>query len=126
VDGKVLESDFDEAPIVVYQGTGDLPPGADRALLGLKPGQTVDLTLAPDQAFGPHDPKKVRTMTLQELGDAGKGLKAGRKVLGFLGGKAVTARVLSVEGGKAVLDLNPPLAGKTVVYRLQVVATKPR
>ena len=124
--GKVLESDFDGKPIVVYQGTGDLPPGADRALVGMKPGDERTLTLSPADAFGPYDPKKVRTMALSDLGAAGRGLKAGRKVLGFLGGRAVEARVLSVSGGKAVLDLNRPLAGKTVVYRLKVLATKSR
>ncbi len=124
--GKVLESDFDGKPIVVYQGTGDLPPGADRALVGMTPGEEKVLTLAPADAFGPRDPKKVRTMALADLGAAGKGLRAGKKVLGFLDGKAVTARVLSVAGGKAVLDLNAPLAGETVVYRLKVLATRSR
>ncbi|MDE2491498.1 MAG: FKBP-type peptidyl-prolyl cis-trans isomerase [Elusimicrobia bacterium] len=124
--GKVLESNFSGAPVEVYQGTGDVPPGVDAALVGMKPGEAKSLVLPPAEAFGPYDPAQVSTVTLASLGDAGRGLKAGRKILGLRDGRAVTARVLSVSRGKAVLDFNKPLAGETVGYRVQVVSTRRR
>jgi FKBP-type peptidyl-prolyl cis-trans isomerase SlpA len=121
-DGAVVESDFDGEPATVVQGAGQIPPGADEALIGMAPGQEKRLELAPEKAFGPFDPARVESMPLSRLGPLAAGLKAGSKVLGFRDGKPETARVLSIEGGRAALDFNPPLAGKTVVYRLRVVS----
>lgn len=121
-DGAVVESDFDGEPATVVQGAGQLPPGADEALLGMAPGDEKTLRLPPERAFGPHDPARVESMALAKLGDLAKGLKPGNKIQGFRDGKPETARVLSIEGGSASLDFNPPLAGKTVVYRLRVLS----
>jgi len=117
VDGAVLETETVE----LTQGAGQLPPGADEALLGMKPGEEKTVELPPEKAFGPRDEKRVEAMPLAQLGDLARGLKPGAKVMGFRDGKPETARVLSIEGGKARLDFNPPLAGKTVVYRLSVL-----
>jgi FKBP-type peptidyl-prolyl cis-trans isomerase 2 len=124
VDGAVRETNFDGQPIRIVAGRGDVPPGVDAALPGLRPGQEKVLTLAPEQAFGAYDAKRVETTPLSELGDVGRGLKAGQKIFGFRDGKPETALVRSVENGSAVLDFNPPLAGKTVVYRLRVEAVE--
>lgn len=121
-DGAVVESDFDGEPATVTQGAGQLPPGADAALLGMAPGEEKRLELTPERAFGPRDPARVESTPIEKLGDLAKGLKPGAKIMGFRDGKAETARVLSIEGGKAALDFNPPLAGKTVVYRLRVLS----
>lgn len=121
-DGAVVESDFDGDPAAITQGAGDIPPGADAALLGMAAGEEKRLELPPEKAFGRRDPARVETMPLARLGGLARGLKPGLKVMGFRDGKPATARVLSIEGGKAALDFNPPLAGKTVVYRLRVVS----
>ena len=121
-DGAVVESNFDAEPAAVVQGAGQVPSGVDEALIGMAPGEEKRLELPPEKAFGRPDPARVEVMPLAQLGDLAKGLKPGRKVMGFRDGKAETARVLSIEGGKATLDFNPPLAGKTVVYRLCVLS----
>lgn len=124
-DGAVAESDFDGEPATVVQGAGQLLRAADAALLGMAPGEEKRLELPPEKAFGPRDPERVESMPLSRLGDLSKGLKPGMKVQGFRDGKAETARVLSIEGGRASLDFNQPLAGKTVVVRLRVLSVSP-
>ena len=121
-DGAVVESDLDGEPATVVQGAGDVPPGADEALLGMAPGEEKRLELPPEKAFGPRDPARVERMPLAKLGALADGLKPGRKVMGFRDGKAETARVIAIENGTAVLDFNSPLAGKTVVYRVRIVS----
>lgn len=123
VDGAVRESNFGGKPAEVTQGGGDLPPGLDAALIGMSPGEEKRLTLAPAQAFGDRDPAKLQTMPLSKFGDLAKGLKPGKIIQGFRDGKAEEASVLSVSGGQVVLDFNDPLAGKTALYRIQVVST---
>ena len=121
-DGAVVESDFDGEPVTVVQGAGGLPPGADTALLGMLPGVEKRLVLPPDAAFGPRDPSRIEIMPLARLGKLAKGLVPGRKIMGLRDGKAETALVVTVEGGKATLDFNSPLAGKTVGYRVRVLS----
>jgi FKBP-type peptidyl-prolyl cis-trans isomerase 2 len=121
-DGAVVESDFDGEPATVIQGAGQLPPGADEALVGMAPGEEKKLELPPDKAFGPRDPAKVQALPLAKFGDLARGLKAGSKVSGFRDGKPETARVLSIADGAVSLDFNPPLAGKAVTYRLRLLS----
>jgi FKBP-type peptidyl-prolyl cis-trans isomerase 2 len=121
-DGAVVESDFDGEPATIVQGHGDVPPGADAALLGMVPGQEKRLDLPPSAAFGPRDPARVEVLPLERLGKLAEGLVPGRKIMGLRDGKAETARVVAIEGGRATLDFNPPLAGKDVVYRVRVVS----
>lgn len=121
-DGAVVESDFDGEPAVIAQGAGEVPPGVDRALLGMAPAEEKRLTLAPEDAFGPRDPARVEVMPLSKLGKLADGLVPGRKIMGMRDGHAETARVVAVENGRATLDFNSPLAGKTVSYRLRVLS----
>ena len=120
--GAVVESNFDGPPVAVAQGAGELPADVDSALIGMSPGDEKTVALASGTAFGPYDPARVETTPLSELGELGRGLKAGQKILGFRDGKPETASVVRVADGKAVLDFNPPLAGKPAVYRLRIVA----
>jgi FKBP-type peptidyl-prolyl cis-trans isomerase 2 len=125
-EGAVVESDFDGDPATVHQGAGEVPPGADEALLGMVPGEEKRLELAPEKAFGPRDEARVQSLALDKFGPFAAGLKPGKKVMGFRDGKSETARVVAVAGGKVLLDFNSPLAGKTVVYRVRVVSVGER
>jgi peptidylprolyl isomerase len=125
VDGAVVETNFAQEPLTVVQGNGALPPGADAALLGMSVGQEKRVEIPPEKAFGPRDPNLLETMALKDFGELAAGLAPGKKVAGFRDGRQQTASVVSVDGGKVVLDFNPPLAGKTVVYRLRVIALNP-
>jgi FKBP-type peptidyl-prolyl cis-trans isomerase 2 len=121
-EGAVIESILAGEPVAVTQGAGQVPPGVDEALLGMAPGEEKRLDLPPEKAFGPHDPARVETLPRERLGKLADGLKPGGKVMGFRDGKPQTAKVLDIGGGKIVLDFNSPLAGKTVLYRVQVVS----
>lgn len=121
--GAVVESDFDGDPVTIVQGTGQIPPGADEALVGMAPGEEKRLVLPPEKAFGPRDPARVELLPLSRLGKLAAGLKPGRTIMGFRDGKPEEARVAAISGGRAALDFNPPLAGATVVYRVRVLSS---
>jgi peptidylprolyl isomerase len=121
-DGAVAETNFDAEPLTIVQGSGQVPAGLDAAFLDMAPGEEKRIELPPEKAFGPRDPARVENMPLSRLGKLADGLKPGGKVMGFRDGKPETARVLSIAAGSATLDFNPPLAGKTVVYRIRVLA----
>lgn len=125
VDGKVFESTEIHGPIEIVQGSGDLPAGVDKALLGMKAGQRADLDLSARDGFGVHDPAKIESLPLASMGAMGADVAPGKKILGFKDGKPVSGRVLEVRDGVARVDFNHPLADKALRYRLEVVAVDP-
>ncbi len=86
--------------------------------MGMKVGEEKDITLSPDQAYGPIRPELVRKIPKKDLGDteAKEGMVLGMQIPGYE--QVIPARVVKVEGENVTLDLNPPLAGKTLKFKL--------
>ncbi len=125
VDGAVRESTFEGEPVEIVQGRGDVPPGADAALLGMKAGEEKTLALAPAQAFGPRDESLLRRVPLKSFGALAAELRPGKKISGFRNGKAESGIVLVADSTSVVIDFNHPLAGRAVGYRIRVVSVRP-
>lgn len=124
--GAVLESSERGDPLVVVQGSGDMPSKVDQALIGLRVGDALDLELSPEQGFGLIDPGLVRRIPLAKFGKLAKGLKPGVMVAGARNGSAEKGKVLKIAKGVATLDFNHPLAGKALRYKLRVVSIRAR
>jgi FKBP-type peptidyl-prolyl cis-trans isomerase 2 len=101
------------------QGRKELLPALEQALVGMKPGETKRVELAADEAFGPYDEKRKRTVTRTELP---QNLTPGT-VLRDHEGQPFT--VVQVTDNAAVLDYNHPLAGKRLVFDVKVLEVKP-
>lgn len=124
VDGKAVESSEGGKPLEFTQGAGEVVPGLDEALLGLKPGQERGVSVPPEKGYGRANPAAVRKVPLSSFQSQPVALKAGMTVEGMSGGRLVTGRVLRLEGQDAVLDMNHPLAGKTLEIRVRVVGVE--
>jgi FKBP-type peptidyl-prolyl cis-trans isomerase 2 len=97
------------------QGQQQVIPALEQALVGLKPGDTKRVELAPDQAFGPYDENKKTTISRQELPPNAKtGI-----VMQNREGRPFT--VVEVSDQSAVVDYNHPLAGKRLVFDVKVL-----
>jgi FKBP-type peptidyl-prolyl cis-trans isomerase 2 len=122
VDGRVIDSTFAEQPLRAELGQGQLLAGLEECLRQLKEGEERVFTLPPEKAYGPRDPAAVESMPLEDFGDMRSQVAPGAKIYGMRRGKPEKATVLKVEKGVVTLDFNPPDAGKTVVFRLRLVA----
>jgi FKBP-type peptidyl-prolyl cis-trans isomerase 2 len=120
VDGKLFETSEDAKPVELVLGEGGLPAPVERALVGHKAGEQVDLVVP--QAFGPSDPAKIEVLPLSAFAGMKPQPAVGQLVLGTRGEEAAKAVVLKVEGGKVWLDFNHRLAGKTVSFRVRLLA----
>jgi len=125
-DGAVIESSAGRNPLVVIQGEGNLPGPVDEALTGMGMGEEKVLDLTPAQGFGPVDPSKIRPVPLAKFGAMARDLVPGSTVGGAAGGKAAEGRVVKVENGFATLDFNHPLAGKSLRYKIKILAISVR
>ncbi|MGH8465494.1 MAG: FKBP-type peptidyl-prolyl cis-trans isomerase, partial [Pseudomonas sp.] len=59
-NGDTVDSTFDKSPAVFKVGDGNLLPGFENALFGFKAGDQRKLSIAPENAFGQHNPQNVQ------------------------------------------------------------------
>ena len=102
-------------PRLLIVGQGWMVPGVDEALIGMKVGQTKNITLEPQKAFGLRDAQQVRIIPRARIKSEQK-LVRGMRVR--IGNQSGTVR--HVGGGRVTVDFNPVLAGHTIDYEITV------
>jgi peptidylprolyl isomerase len=103
-------------PRLIAVGEGWVLKGLDEALAKSDPGQTLDVELAPDKAFGVRDPERVSRMPIRKFGDKADELSIGAEI-------EVDNRVgivRAIESGRVFVDFNHKYAGKTLEYNVDI------
>jgi peptidylprolyl isomerase len=109
-EGEIYE------PKLVVIGEGWVLKALDEGLTNMEVGKTETVEIPPEKAFGARDPEKVRRVPLRHLTAKGITPTLGMR-LEYDGKMAV---VRAIGAGRVLLDFNPPLAGKTLVYEVTV------
>jgi FKBP-type peptidyl-prolyl cis-trans isomerase SlyD len=121
VDGKEAEIITAEDPLEYLHGAENIVPGLEAALYGKRAGDKVNVTLTPDQAYGDYDEDDVEVLQRASIPGA-EDLRPGMPVeLEDDEGFVYEAVVREVTDKEIVLDFNPPLAGKTLTYHVEVL-----
>ena len=120
VDGKVVDSSVGKDPLAFEQGGGQIIEGLEEQLAGLKVGDKKECELAPEKGYGLPNPDAVRTLPRTAFTDPDS-LKPGDVVSGHHAGMPFTLRVSTVGPKEISLDMNHPLAGKTLHFAVEVV-----
>ena len=97
------------------QGQHQLLPALERVVTGMKSGEEKRVELSAEEAFGPYDGTKKKTVPREELP---AGTKEG-DILEDRAGKPATVAQLS--DTSAVIDYNHPLAGKPLNVKLKIL-----
>lgn len=109
-EGEIYE------PKLVVIGEGWVLKALDESLTTMEIGKATPVEIPPDKAFGERDPEKVKRVPLKQLTAKGITPNLGARI--EYGGKM--ANVRAIGAGRVLLDFNPPLAGKTLVYEVTV------
>ncbi|HLV33673.1 MAG TPA: peptidylprolyl isomerase [Spirillospora sp.] len=125
VDGKEIESAGRDEPLDYLHGAGNIVPGLEELLEGKRVGDRIHATLPPDMAYGDYDPEETDEFE-RELLEIDVDLEVGMEVeVEDEDGYTYVATVTKLTDDTVTLDFNPPLAGKTLTYDLEVVALRP-
>lgn len=121
-NGDVLEDNFDDEPMTVQLGCGEMAEGLELALIGLREGQEETIDIGPDLAFGYVDEALFRSIPRIEF-DPELELEPGL-IIEFAteDGETLPGTILDFNEDEVRVDLNHPLAGQTVRYSVKVVA----
>jgi FKBP-type peptidyl-prolyl cis-trans isomerase SlyD len=122
-DGSVVDTSEGREPLVFLHGRSTVLPGLEDALVGVEPGVAVDVELAPERAFGAHDPALVERVPRAHFHGAGH-LEVGACFEAESKTGRHLATVRAIEGDEVVLDMNHPLAGETLHVHAKVVGVR--
>lgn len=124
VDGKVVEDVNDDEAIEYLHGEENIVPGLEKALVGKKVGDTFEITLAPEEGYGEYEDDLVEQVSREDFDDI-EDLKPGLEIeLVDDEGAWFEATIKEITDHAVVLDFNTPLAGKTLHYKIKVVAIR--
>ena len=124
-DGTEAVSTFEDEPLEFTMGDGTLQPGMELALYGLKSGDQQTLTLEPHQAYGYHDEEMIHNIEREQF-PTDIELESGQ-IIGFTmpNGDETAGMIIEVDPQEVVVDFNHPLAGKDVVFKVEVLEVSP-
>jgi FKBP-type peptidyl-prolyl cis-trans isomerase SlyD len=119
-DGKVIESNKGKEPLRYVDGRSQIIPGLEKALVGMKPGTEKKVTVKPEDAYGQVDPKAYREVPKENV--PADSLKEGLTLFAKNDqGEMFPVRVKEIKDKTVVIDMNHPLAGKTLVFDVKIL-----
>ncbi|HQI00806.1 MAG TPA: FKBP-type peptidyl-prolyl cis-trans isomerase, partial [Deltaproteobacteria bacterium] len=123
--GTVFESSVGLAPLEFTIGYDEVVQGFEDAVLGMHPGEKKTVTVQPEEGFGLYDEDLVFEVGKEELPE------------GFIPqvgmdfdmvddeGREVSGTIIEVSPDAVLVDTNAPLAGKAVIYEIELLEIKP-
>jgi len=118
-DGTVIESTGDVGAVAAKLGNGELPPPLEEVLIGMRPGDRKTARVGP---LVPRQDDLVHRVRVQELPEK-VAPRVGEKLeVHYADGKAREATITEIGESMATLDANHPLAGRELVFDVELVS----
>ncbi len=120
-DGTIFDSSADHGnPLEFEVGSGQVIKGFDDAILGMKEGEEKQFSIEPADAYGEHDPTLVQRVPREIFPQDAELVPGLLFEAGLPTGEKVPATITDVQGGIVSVDLNHPLAGKKLNFKIKV------
>ncbi len=120
-DGTQIDSNVGEDPLTFVLGSHQVFPALEQALMGLQVGDSKQIILKAEDAYGPIIPDAFREVDLETVPVSFRYVGAVLGVQDPAGG-VYPIRVHEIKQEKVVLDFNHPLAGRALNFHVKVVA----
>ena len=123
-DGQIFDSSEGKEPLEITLGQGQLIPGFEKGLIDMKLNEKKTITIAKDEAYGDVNDALIQEVNKEQLPqdmapEVGMGL-----VSKSPDGQEINLLVVEVKDKTIVVDGNHPLAGKDLVFDLEVLEIK--
>ena len=121
-NGEVFDTSLTTGrePLEFTVGAGQMIKGFDEAVVGMKVGDKKTVTLAPKDAYGETDPTRVVNFDKNNVPDFDK-MSVGMQIVA---GNGAPGKILSKDENSLVVDFNHFLAGKTLIFEIEMVSIK--
>ncbi|MEM5581505.1 MULTISPECIES: peptidylprolyl isomerase [unclassified Roseibium] len=121
-DGSVFDSSEGRDPLEFTIGSGQIIPGLDEAIPGMKVGDEKTVRIEAENAYGAHNPDARQAVPRSNIPD-NVPLEVGLQLQAQTdNGQMMTVVVAEIAEDEVVLDANHPLAGKALTFEIQLTA----
>ncbi|MBI2359762.1 MAG: peptidylprolyl isomerase [Deltaproteobacteria bacterium] len=118
--GEVIESNKGKKPMTYTHGESQIIPGLEKELSGMSEGAEKNIRVKPEDAYGPVNPQAFQEVPREKL--PAEAQKVGAALMARSPqGQPFPVRVHEVKEKTVVLDLNHPLAGKTLTFDVKIL-----
>jgi len=120
-NGEVFDaSEKHGEPLEFKAGEGMVVPGFDSAVIGMEVGEEKTVTLNPEEAYGPAHPQAIQKVPKDKFpAEAKEGMMIG---IPLPNGQQIPATITKIDDKEVTIDMNHPMAGKTLVFKIKIVS----
>ncbi len=118
-NGEVIDTSREREPLTYLHGAGNIVPGLEKAMGGRNTGDSFQVSVAPEEGYGPRHEEMVQVVPKSAFEGAPEP-KPGMQFQGQGPQGPVMVTVTAVEGDQVTIDGNHPLAGKTLHFDIEV------
>jgi len=120
-DGKVFDSSLEREPIEFEIGSGHVIIGVDKGVIGMKPGEKKEVEVPPQEGYGEYEQKLLIDVPKDKMPKDIKPEVGMRLQMVNNMGQPLPVLVAEVNDDSVKLDANHPLAGKDLVFNIELV-----
>ncbi|MEA3365354.1 MAG: peptidylprolyl isomerase [Candidatus Hydrogenedentes bacterium] len=120
-DGTVFDSSVEREPVEFTIGEERLIAGFEKAVLGMEPGENKVETVAAGEAYGPFRDELVQELSRQDFPGDVTITQGQRFEARTASGQPLMLTVVDVADDKVTVDANHPLAGKDLVFEIELL-----
>jgi len=120
-NGSIIETSFDDEPIEIAMGKGEITRGMELAIFGLKEGESQTLTLAADQGFGIRDEDNILDMPVADFPEDLHPEPGVSYSFESEEGDEIPGTVVSIKDDVATIDFNHPLANQEIIFSVEIL-----
>ena|SRR5687767_2109365 len=120
-DGTVFDSSVGGQPITFTLGAGEVIPGFESGTVGMSVGDTRDIVIPPEQAYGPYFEELVKVINRDAFPENITPTIGQAFEMQLPSGEGIPVRIVDIEGDDVTLDANHLLAGETLYFNIELV-----
>lgn len=118
-DQHVLDQAGEDKPLAYVHGVGAAIPGLEAALEGKSPGESLQVSVPPEEAYGQRNEDLISTVP-REMFEGVDEVKTGMQFQAETENGPRIVTVVDVEDDQVVIDANHPLAGVTLNFDVRI------
>lgn len=120
-DGTIFDSSLNEGrePLTTVLGEGSLIKGFEDGLIDMTEGESKTIEIEPSEAYGEYREEMINDIPKSQVPE---GVNVGDMLQGFGPMGPINVKVLEINEETVKLDANHPLAGKKLIFDLEVVS----
>lgn len=122
LDGTTFDSSEGREPLEFVVGSGQIIPGLDKAIPGMQIGETKQVSIPCDEAYGPVNPDARQAIPRSEIPGDIPTAPGTQLQMQSPDGHVVPVTVVAVSETEITLDANHPLAGKDLTFDIELVS----